>query len=182
MKQIILVITILLVFSCGQNNSKTTNLKDENKKSLEQSNKNEQSMGHIENNDKDKQISIALSFINSYTENCNKMNESIDLVEWISSCNLTTTGFKKELKRIVDEANKLDPEMGLGADPIFDAQDYPDKGFELYSFDKETHYVVVKGKNWPDFKLTIKLALEINHWLVDGSGIVNIPVDKQSLR
>jgi len=72
-------------------------------------------------------------------------------------------------------AGKVDPELGLDEDPIFDAQNYPDKGFELAAFDSKTNYVVVKGKNWPDFKLTLKMVAENNTWLVDGCGLIKIP-------
>lgn len=80
------------------------------------------------------------------------------------------------------EYKKADPEIGLDADPIFDAQDYPDKGFELETFDSKTNYLVVKGKNWTDFKLRIKMVLENDRWLVDGCGIINIPHDKRIAR
>jgi len=124
----------------------------------------------------------ALSFINSYVDNCNKMKESIELVQWVNSNKLTTTNFRTELKRVMSQAKKVEPEIGLDADPIFDAQDYPDKGFELDSFDSKTNYIVIKGKNWPDFKLTIKMVLENDDWLVDGCGIINIPNDKRIAR
>ncbi len=87
----------------------------------------------------EKPIGKALTFINSYVDNCNKMKESIGVLEWINSNKLTTNSFKTELKRIMDEAYKLEPEIGLDADPIFDAQDYPDKGFELDSFNSKTN-------------------------------------------
>ena len=110
------------------------------------------------------------------------MKESIGVVEWVNSNKLTTNTFRTELKRILDEAYKLEPEIGLDADPIFDAQDFPEKGFELESFDSKTNYIVVKGKNRPDFKLTIKMVMENNDWLVDGCGMINIPNDKRIAR
>ena len=130
----------------------------------------------------DTPVAIALIFINSWVDNCNKMKESIGIIEWVNSNNLTTNRFKTEVKTIIEKADKEDPEMGLGFDPIFDAQDYPDDGFELESFDSKTNFIVVKGRNWADFKLTIKMVLENNKWLVDGCGIVNIPNDKRSTR
>lgn len=129
-----------------------------------------------------KPIEKALTFLNSYVDNCNKMKESTEVVEWVNLSMLTTNAFRTELKRVMDEAYKLEPEMGLDADPIFDAQDYPEKGFELDSFDSKTNYVVVKGKNRPDFKLTLKMVFENNDWLVDGCGIINIPIDKRIAR
>jgi hypothetical protein len=124
----------------------------------------------------------ALIFINSYVENCNKMDKSINVVDWVNSNELATTSFKTELKKIMDEAYKTDPEMGLGADPIFDAQDYPEKGYELESLDDKNNYLVVKGKDWPEFRLTMKVIKENENWLVDGCGIVNIPADKKIKR
>ncbi|MCF8254021.1 MAG: hypothetical protein K9H61_04240 [Bacteroidia bacterium] len=163
MKQIILILTIFLSASCGQNK--------DTKKATE------------ENTIVSKKNSIpsdnAVKFINSYVENCNKMKESIGVVEWVNSNSMTTNIFKTELKKIMKEAYKIDPELGLDSDPIFDAQDYPEKGFELESFDSKTNYVVVKGKDWTDFKLTLRMVLENENWLVDGCGIINISDDKR---
>ncbi len=89
---------------------------------------------------------------------------------------------KTELKTIMKEAYKIEPELALNADPIFDAQDYPEKGFELDSFESKTNYVVVKGKDLEDFKLTMKMVLENDNWLVDGCGIINIPINKRITR
>lgn len=127
-------------------------------------------------------VDNALTFINSYVDNCNKMKDAIGVVEWANSNELATNHFKTEIEKIITEANSVDPEMGLGADPLFDAQDYPDKGFELDSFDEKTNFIVVKGKDMPDFKLTIKMVKEDKNWLVDGCGMINIPNDKRSKR
>jgi len=166
--KIIFIVTLLFFASCGQ----ATDSKATTDKSIAPSAKVGQ----------EKLIEIALTFINSYVENCNKMKESIGVIEWVNSNKLTTQSFKTELKRLMDEAYKLEPEIGLDADPIFDAQDYPDKGFEFDSLDDKTNYIVVKGKNWPNFKLTIKIIYGNSNWLVDGCGIINIPNDKRIAR
>jgi hypothetical protein len=165
----ILILTLLFSASCGQ--PKDTKVPANNN-----------SIAQVTKVEQEQQIENALTFVNSYVENCNRMKESIGVVEWTNSNELTTLGFKTELKRLVDEAYKLEPEIGLDADPIFDAQDYPDKGFELDSFDDKTNYIVVKGKDRPDFKLTIKMISKNNNWLVDGCGIINVPIDKRSAR
>ena len=182
MKQIIFVTTLFLFVSCGQGSGVGT--KNIDKDSSGQTNTNEQSVITTETkNDEDKMpIDIALTFINSYVVNCNKMKESIGIIEWVNSNNLTTHSFKTEVKSMIEEAFKIDAELGLGFDPIFDAQDYPDEGFELESFDSKTNFIVLKGKDWTDFKLTIKVVLENNKWLVNGCGVVNIPKDKRSER
>lgn len=67
------------------------------------------------------------------------MKESIGIIEWVNSNNLTTNRFKNEVKTIIEDAYSEEPELGLGFDPIFDGQDYPDEGFELESFDSKTN-------------------------------------------
>jgi hypothetical protein len=124
---------------------------------------------------------VAISFIDSYVKNCNKMKEALSCVDWANSNELSTKNFKAELNRIVSEANKKDPEYGLGFDPIFDEQDYPDS-FEVDSIDLSSNYIVVKGKNWTDFKLAMILIKENNIWLVEGCGIINVPKEKRIKR
>ena len=117
----------------------------------------------------------ALTFINNYVENCNKKKQSIDVVEWVKSSDLVTTDFKDELKKVMDEASEKEPAVGLGADPLFNAQYYPDKGFELDSFEEKSNYLVVKGKNLPEFKVIMKIVNENKKWLVDGCGLIRVP-------
>lgn len=121
----------------------------------------------------------ALRFINAYVDNCNQMSQALDAVEWANASDLATANFKSSLKTMVDEAFVADPEMGLDADPILDAQDYPENGFELESSDENNNYLTVKGIDWSEFKLTIKMREENGKWLVDGCGMVNIPEEKR---
>lgn len=113
---------------------------------------------------------IALQFINDYVYSSGDID--------IQSNNLLTDNFKKEYYRIINAAFEKDPEYGLGFDPIVDGQDYPDK-FELESIDTQNNYLIVKGVEWSNFRVTMKLTYQNGKWLVDGSGIVNIPNEKQ---
>lgn len=72
--------------------------------------------------------------------------------------------------------------MGLGFNPIFDAQDFPEKGFELIDCDTRLGYVTVKGIDWPDFFVVLRVVQQDKKWLVDGAGVVNIPVGKRAKR
>lgn len=186
MKQIILITSLLLILSCKQGSDKGTinNYPDSSKNSTARTDTNKQSVSPAEAKIEkdDTPINTALTFINSYVDNCNKIKESVDIVKWVNASNLATKRFKIEVKKIIEDAYKEDPEIGLDADPIFDAQDYPDKGFELDTFDSKTSYMVIKGKNWPTFKLTMKMIKENNEWLVDGCGMINIPNNKRSAR
>lgn len=167
---ILIVISLALSFeACGKGR------KNEQK---EQGSAQEESQQTI---DEDK-IAVALTFINAYVENCNKSAQSEDIVQWACSNDLATDGFKTELKSIIDEAYRQDPEFGLDADPIFDAQDYPDEGFELESFDRESGLVILRGKTWTEFKVAVRVGNENGKWLVDGCGTVNIPEEMQITR
>jgi len=129
--------------------------------------------------------SVALNFINDYASFCNrKLLSRSDTTEldWIQQNRVLTAQFKSAFKRILNAANKADSELGLDADPIFDAQDFPDEGFSILATDACNGYVTVAGNDWKDFKLVIKLTKQNNQWLVDGAGIVNVPKNKRASR
>ena len=126
---------------------------------------------------------IALQFINDYTEFCLlKIKQKSSEMNWIQSNPLLTDKFKNIYKSTLDSAYKADPELGLDFDPIFDAQDFPDKGFSILKTDSLENYVTVNGNDWKDFELVLKIAFVDNKWLVDGAGIINIPDDKRAKR
>jgi hypothetical protein len=162
------ILTIILLISCGQREKENKDLLTDTR---------EQTVSQ-----KVDKIDNGLKFINDYVENSNKMTDKVDIIDWVNSNNLSTNNFKTELKKIIEDAYEKEPEVGLDFDPILDAQDYPDKGFELESLDEKTNYLTVRGKDWADFKLTIKIIEENGNWLVDGCGIINIPTDKRAER
>lgn len=166
MQRLLFTLTIALVTCCTQ------------REKVEQEQKTDAIEPTIE--DKADRTQSALAFINEYNDNRNKMAEGVNIVDWVTSNNLTTRRFKEELKILLDEAYKVEPEVGLDFDPILNAQDNPDKGFEIESFDEPTNYLTVKGIDWPDFKVVIKVVEENGNWLVDGCGIINIPKERQN--
>ena len=123
---------------------------------------------------------IAVKFLDDYVIYCDNRNSNKNLFQWINDNTLLTSKFKETHKKIIEEAEKADPEMGLGFDPIFDAQDYPD-GFLIKSINNNG-FVTLQGKDWQDFVVTVKLVYIDNKWFVDGAGIINIPKDKQAKR
>ena len=127
-------------------------------------------------------LDFALEFINGYIDDLNKREDQIDLVEWANSNKLVTAEFKKDLSRIIDEANREDPDWGLGYDPILDAQDYPESGFEIESFDPISNLVHFKGIDWDEFKVTLKAKFVDELWLVDGCGDVNLSEEDKAER
>ena len=125
---------------------------------------------------------VALKFINDYAEFCSPENHHSSDSTWIQYNPLLTNSFKTRYKNILDSAQKVDPELGLDFDPIFDAQDFPDSGFSLLKMDTSSGYVTVRGNDWEKFKLVLKVVNTDNKWLVDGAGIINIPKNKRAPR
>ena len=173
MKNFYSILFILLSFSCN----KITNQKTVRKKEI---------LNHPKLNDKTSSIekektfqkikpieSIALNFINSYVENCNKMREQIGIIEWVNSNPNSSEKFKFELNKIMEKAEIENPGYRLGFDPIFDAQDFPYKGFELVNSNSEKGIVTVRDKILKGFEMEIKLVFEKNRWLIDGVRIIN---------
>ena len=165
MNRLYIFLFIVLTYSCSTRNEKKKTIVEVQK---------------IETTTPD--FSVALKFINDYADYCNKlMNKEIVDSNWVYNNNLLTESFKKRHKFVIDSAFIADPEMGLEADPIFDAQDYPDSGFEIMTTDKNG-FVTVRGKDWKEFIVVLKVVSQNDKWLVDGAGIINIPTEKRSKR
>lgn len=114
---------------------------------------------------------IALDVMNDYVENCNARKDSD---KWVENQKLLTDDFKKDYRKMMEDAWKDDPEMGLGFDPIFNAQDYPEKGFEIKSVDSKTGLVTLQGIDWPDFNVVTRLTKVNGMWLLDGAGVIRM--------
>lgn len=126
----------------------------------------------------DQNYQVALDFLNSYIEN----NHTLETIEFVKASPLATENLKTELENIVIRAWEENPKIGLQFDPLFDAQDYPHKGVALVDFNPNTGYVTVKGIEWDDFRVVLRVVNEDGHILVDGCGVVNIPEEKRAER
>ncbi|MGB1308515.1 MAG: hypothetical protein ACPG6B_06370 [Oceanihabitans sp.] len=173
MKNIFLLILFMFCYSCKNNKEKqtTTIAKDT---VITAVNKPKT----IKKDTSTYPYQVALKFLNGFI----KDNNQLGFLEWTITSPLTTKNFKTALKNMVDKAWEEEPEFGLNFDPILDAQDYPDDGFVLHTYDSLTGYAVLKSLKWEAFKVTVKLVKVNGEILVDGSGIVNIPEDKQAER
>ncbi len=127
-------------------------------------------------------FNVALNFINDYTKFCTKTDQRTTEAEWIKQNSLLTDNFKIRYRDLLDSAQKKDPEIGLDFEPIFDAQDFPEKGFSIIKIDTLSGFVTVAGNDWKDFELVLKVEQEHNKWLVEGAGVINIPDDKRAKR
>lgn len=122
---------------------------------------------------------IAVEFMNSYKKICDKNFDQTAIDKWVMNNAFLTDRFKITYKRILDNAAKEDPILGLDFDPIFNAQYYPDKGFKILRYDRSSGYVKLCGIDRTDFIVTVKVVFQNNKWLIDGAGIINIPKNKQ---
>lgn len=120
------------------------------------------------------EYAVAVRFINDYVGFLSERNREMGFIEWVDQRTDVSKDFKFELNRIMSEAANEPP--GLGFDPILDSQDFPER-VEVHREDGS--YVTVKGIDWPQFRLTLKLTYETGSWLVDGSGVVNVPKEKR---
>lgn len=126
--------------------------------------------------DKLPNYTVALKFINDYTSYYNSPNSTLSVTEWVGMRLDVTNSFREELQNVLQEAYSNEPEFGLGFDPIVNAQDLPEQ-FKIKKTDNE--YVLVEGVHLEHFQVILKLKFQENEWIVDGSGIINIPRDKQ---
>jgi hypothetical protein len=113
---------------------------------------------------------VAVKFINDYIKIIDSRKTNTQ--EWIKNNQLLTNRFKAEYNKSVNGYS----------DPILDAQDYPDKGVKIIKSDSTSGYIILQGVDWENFLLTVKIELQDNKWLVEGSGIINIPENKRSKR
>lgn len=127
-------------------------------------------------NEKDYQV--ALDFINAYVKDAGQT----ELAEFVANSPLVSERFKRELDRVMVLAWEENPEFGLMADPLFDAQDFPPLGFELLEYDAQSGYLMVKGIGWEEFLVAMRVVREAESMLVEGCGTVNIPPAKRAKR
>lgn len=143
--------------------------------------KNTNILGKQDSQVKNINYKVGLTFIEGYVSNSNKMREAVGIRDYISSDSLVTEDFKNKLNTILDDAYDREPDYGLGFDPIFDGQDYPNT-FEIAYIDSTSNYITLRGVNWDAYEVVLKIEFEDGKSLVDGCGIVNIPKEKQAKR
>lgn len=165
MRTLILTFTIIAFLSCSTQTDTNTHSPTSTNKSVATPDFN-----------------VALNFINDYVGFCNSTSIQTNDTNWVRNHPLLTDNFKNAYYDLINKARKDNPELGLGFDPIFDAQDFPDKGFVVAAADTAAGILTVKGKEWSDFILTLKLVAQDGKYLVDGSGAINIPEYKRARR
>lgn len=133
--------------------------------------------------DFDNKSEVALKGLNDYISFVNKRHSkcrNCSVVEMIEQHDTFTSNFKKLHTQLIEKSFEDAPDYGLGFDPLLDGQDFPDEGFTVKLIDGD--YITLKGIDWPEYEVTVKMKLEGGNWLIDGAGIINIPEDKRAKR
>lgn len=123
------------------------------------------------NNEKGMDPQISLDVMNDYVKSGSALR---DPAKWVKNNKMLSPDFKKAYDKMIAEAYKDDPEMGLGFDPILNAQDFPEKGFEIKSVDSKKGLITLRGIDWPEFVVATKLAEVKGEWLLDGAGVIRM--------
>jgi hypothetical protein len=125
----------------------------------------------------------ALSFMNTYVKYISA--DDADADQWVAESQTLSTAFKTAYKKLVDDARKEDPELGLDFDPIVDGQDFVEHFDQVKQCNESSGVLIISGK-WPDSKETMEVAVkpskENDQWLIDGAGVINIPEAEQAQR
>lgn len=125
---------------------------------------------------------VAEQFANQYVQWLSSHDAEATTIDWLSAHELASETLLKHYQQLDAAAWQHDPELGPGADLLLDAQDFPDSGFAVASCDAQRSLVMLRGKDWPDFLLAVKLGQYGKEWLVDGIGSLNLAESERAPR
>lgn len=155
MRRCLIVLVFTVCYSCG---TEETNYRSE------------ATSRNLRN--RDAAISTAVNFVNDYVTYNDSAGVRASPKDWLAAQPNVTEMFKQKLKEVVDAAQVQ--ESGLDADPILNAQDFPERGFEFDSSDSTAKFIVVRAIGQPEFKVTVKVIGQQGKFWVDGCGVVNV--------
>ena len=128
----------------------------------------------------------ALNFINSYAAFFHKNPPDPNSDQWVADNKNLTPQFKATYKKLVGDARKENFESSQDSDPIVDAQDAAERFGKVISCDKKSGVMLVSGLWDPNHKDTMEIAVKTiqkqGKWLIDGSGVINIPKKQRAPR
>lgn len=180
MNRIILIFSVLTLLSCSSEN-KSTYSAPEQSETIQSKNEEVEQVPE-EPTEVEINPQVAVNFVNSYIDSLEKEKDHFEIRKWARNSALTTEDFNEKLDSMITDALKTEPEYGLGFDPILNAQDYPDRGFRLLTFDKATGLVTVSGIEWDNFQIKVQLVWRNSKTLVDGCGAVNLREELRTVR
>jgi hypothetical protein len=110
-----------------------------------------------------------------------KGNYNASLIAWVKTNSLLTMEYKRKFEEAILQARKEDPELGLGYDPIINAQDYPDEGFHVIDLkiSGKRATTIGEGIGMPSLRIRVELIEIKGKWFINGIGNINTSKNKK---
>lgn len=125
---------------------------------------------------------MAISFMDAYARHASDFmagRTTVTTDRWLAESKRLTPQFLSSFESLELEGRRREPDLGWGVDLVLDAQDAPDQGFRLVACRPGGH-VELEGRDWPDFRVVVKVAPHGSSYLVDGAGRVNVQVAQRA--
>lgn len=115
----------------------------------------------------------AITFINSYVSFIEGNSNEFPPYAWVQKNALLSNEFKAAYKKTIEAGYLEDPELGIGYDPILNAQDIPgSKGYMAISCSPEKHTVELQDKENKAFINAVELTYVDGKWLITSIGSI----------
>ena len=115
----------------------------------------------------------AITFINGYVAFIEGNSNEFPPYSWVQENALLSHELKSAYKATIEAGYLEDPELGIGYDPILNAQDIPsNKGYMAISCNPEKHTVELQGKESKAFRNTVELTYVGGRWLIISIGSI----------
>ncbi len=132
-----------------------------------------------------KEAQAAVGFMNrylAYLEDVFERRSEQSVADWLAADGQIAPEFVEAYRQLEAEGYAHDPEMGWGVDLLLDAQDHPDQGFALAACSEEPGVVLLRGVDWPQFEVAVRVASSAQGSQVLGAGLVNVPEHARASR
>lgn len=123
---------------------------------------------------------LAVTFMDGYLKMIRTTDKAVEA--WLRSQPLAAPVLIDAYIAERDRGLAMDPELGWGMDLILDAQDSPDDGFLPYRCESEPGLLQIQGKDWPEFKLALRLIDTSEGRKIAGVGRVNLSENERAGR
>lgn len=132
-----------------------------------------------------KEAQVAAGFMNrylAYLEDVVERRSEQSVSDWLAADGQAAPEFVAAYRQLEAEGYAHDPEMGWGVDLLLDAQDHPDQGFALAACSEEPGVVILRGVDWPQFEVAVRVSPSAQGNQVLGAGLVNVPEHARASR
>lgn len=115
---------------------------------------------------------LAIRFVQDYLRQ--DLPSDSAAIGWVSRRADVTESFKKAHAKLLRDARKGHPELGLEFDPLLDAQDWPTGAME-WKMDLAQGAMLLCVQDRPDITLTVQVVRRNHRLFLNGMGVIGIP-------